>query len=331
ITAATSSVTISGVTYTKAESGVILTATRTSGDSLTPGNSSAFTVNPGALDHFAISAISSPQTAGTAITGITLTAQDANNNTATSFTTTVAYSGTAGITGTSAAFTLGVLSGVSVTPTVAGNNLTFIVTGSSKTGTATIATINPGAIASYSVTATTPQTRGTAFPVTVTAKDSNGNTVTTDSSTQVTMTSSTTNVQFTGNPATLSSGTFTISALDNYFENVTLTATDGNTKTGTSSSIAVNPLNGDFASKVTGNWNATATWSNFVSGAWANATTTPTSTTTGEISIQGGFTVTVSASVSVPLSLFVVNSGSIVSISSGQTLTVGNGQANGVI
>src|ERR1019366_866227 len=35
----------------------------------------------GALDHFAISAIASPQTAGTAITGITLTAQDVNNNT----------------------------------------------------------------------------------------------------------------------------------------------------------------------------------------------------------------------------------------------------------
>jgi len=331
ITAGSSSVTISGVTYTKAESGVILTATRTSGDSLTAGNSGAFTVNPGALDHFAISAISSPQTAGTAITGITLTAQDVNNNTATSFTTTVAYSGTAGITGTSAAFTLGVLSGVSVTPTVAGNNLTFIVTGSSKTGTAMIATINPGAIASYSVTATTPQTRGTAFPVTVTAKDSNGNTVTTDSSTQVTMTSSTTNVQFTGNPATLSSGTFTISALDNYFENVTLTATDGNTKTGTSSSIAVNPLNGDFASRASAAWSATTTWSNFNGTAWINATTVPTSTTTGEISIQGGFTVTVGASTSVPLSLFVVNSGSTVSIGSGFTLTVGNGLANGVI
>ncbi|HAO78392.1 MAG TPA: hypothetical protein DCQ92_05330 [Verrucomicrobia subdivision 3 bacterium] len=100
--------------------------------------------SPGALDHFAISAISSPKTAGTAITGITLTAQDANSNTVTSFVSTVAYSGTAGITGTSASFTSGVLSGVSVTPTVAGSGLTFIVTGSSKTGTATITTVNKG-------------------------------------------------------------------------------------------------------------------------------------------------------------------------------------------
>ena len=91
----------------------------------------------GALDHFDISTITSPQTVGTAITGITLTAKDANNNTVTSFTGTVDYTGTAGITGTSASFTSGVLSGVSVTPILYGNTRTFIVTGTGKTGTAT--------------------------------------------------------------------------------------------------------------------------------------------------------------------------------------------------
>ena len=45
ITAGNSSVTISGVTYSKAESGIVLTATRTSGDSLAAGNSGAFTMN----------------------------------------------------------------------------------------------------------------------------------------------------------------------------------------------------------------------------------------------------------------------------------------------
>jgi hypothetical protein len=112
----------------------------------------AQTVVPGPLDHFAISTISSPQTAGTAITGITLTAQDVNNNTVTSFVSTVAYSGTAGITGTSATFTAGVLSSVSVTPTFSGTSLTFVVTGSTKTGTATITTINPGAPTAISAT-----------------------------------------------------------------------------------------------------------------------------------------------------------------------------------
>ncbi len=97
---------------------------------------------PGPVDHFGIAPISSPQTVGTPITGITLTAQDASNQTATGFTGTVTFGGTAGVTGTSASFVAGVLSGVSVTPTVAGNNLTLTVNdGASHTGFATITTI----------------------------------------------------------------------------------------------------------------------------------------------------------------------------------------------
>jgi predicted RecA/RadA family phage recombinase len=49
ITAGTSSVTVSGVLYNRAQSGVSITATRTSGDSLTAGTSSTFTVSPAAL------------------------------------------------------------------------------------------------------------------------------------------------------------------------------------------------------------------------------------------------------------------------------------------
>ncbi|MGA1379803.1 MAG: beta strand repeat-containing protein, partial [Chitinophagaceae bacterium] len=121
----------------------------------------------GALDHFAISSISSPQTAGTAITGVTLTAQDVYNNTVTSFTGTVTYSGTAGITGTSGTFTAGQLTGVSITPTSAGSSKTFIVTGGSpsKTGTATF-DVNaggtpPSGLAYPSSTQTTYGTSGT--------------------------------------------------------------------------------------------------------------------------------------------------------------------------
>ena len=96
---------------------------------------------PGPLDHFAISAIGSPQTVGTPITGITLTAQDASNATITSFSGTVTFGGTGGFTGTSATFTAGVLNSVSVTPTVAGSNLTFTVSDSGKSGSTTITTI----------------------------------------------------------------------------------------------------------------------------------------------------------------------------------------------
>src|SRR5439155_10784681 len=49
INAGSSSVTISGVIYDKAESGVVLTATRASGDSLTAGDSAPFTVNTPAM------------------------------------------------------------------------------------------------------------------------------------------------------------------------------------------------------------------------------------------------------------------------------------------
>jgi fibronectin-binding autotransporter adhesin len=97
---------------------------------------------PGPVDHFEISAIASPQTVGTAITGITITAQDASNQTATSFTGTVTFGGTGGFSGTSASFTAGVLSGVSVTPTTAGDNLTLTVDdGAGHTGSTVIATI----------------------------------------------------------------------------------------------------------------------------------------------------------------------------------------------
>lgn len=93
---------------------------------------------PGPVDHFALSAINLTQTVGTAITGITITAQDAANLTATSFNGTVNFAGTAGITGTSASFVDGILTGVSVTPTVEGSDLTLTVDdGSSHTGSAT--------------------------------------------------------------------------------------------------------------------------------------------------------------------------------------------------
>jgi hypothetical protein len=75
----TNSVTISGVTYNKAESGISIKATQTSGSpSLTANTSNAFTVNPGAATHLVISAIST-QTAGAGF-DVTVTSADANGN-----------------------------------------------------------------------------------------------------------------------------------------------------------------------------------------------------------------------------------------------------------
>ncbi|MCH7226976.1 Ig-like domain-containing protein [Haloferula sp. A504] len=99
---------------------------------------------PGPVDHFTISAITSPQTVGVPITGITITAQDVSDATVTDFTGTVTFGGTGGFSGTSANFVDGVLSGVSVTPTVAGSDLTFTVDdGAGHTGSTTIALIDP--------------------------------------------------------------------------------------------------------------------------------------------------------------------------------------------
>ena len=90
ITAGTNQVTINGVTYTKAESGVVLTATRTSGDNLTPGDSAAFTVNPGAPSTLAFTTQPGNATAGGIIPGPpTVTVRDSSGNTVTSSTASI--------------------------------------------------------------------------------------------------------------------------------------------------------------------------------------------------------------------------------------------------
>jgi hypothetical protein len=94
ITAGNNSVTVSGVTYTKAESGVSVAAACTGGSILTADNSSSFTVNPGAYNRLqllmqgetaapgtATGKTSSPvaQTVGTAF-AVTVNSVDANWN-----------------------------------------------------------------------------------------------------------------------------------------------------------------------------------------------------------------------------------------------------------
>ena len=108
-------------------------------------------------------------------------------------------------------------------------------------------TVNPATIGSYTVTAGSPQGTAAPFSTTVTAKDAFGNTVTSDNSTVVTLTSSTGNAQFDSdgngtygdNTKTLASGTFNITTKDDVTETVTLTATSSGGNTGTSSPITI--------------------------------------------------------------------------------------------
>jgi autotransporter-associated beta strand protein len=166
IPAGSSSVTISGATYDTAQAGVSVRAVNTGG-SLATGTSAPFVVNP-AADHFVISGIATLQTAGTPITGFTITAQDAGNNTLTSFYGTVTFGGTAGGTGTSPQFTAGVCTTATVTPLAAGTNLTITVSDAlGHTGSTLITSLYPGPVNQFWILPATIATATAGAPLTV--------------------------------------------------------------------------------------------------------------------------------------------------------------------
>ena len=239
-------------TYTDTKSGTP-TITAQSG-SLTSGTQQE-TVNPGALDHFAVSNPGTV-TAGTAFTTTTITAQDANNNTVTGYTGTVDLTETgAGAGGTvspatTGAFSGGVLANPSLTLTKAatsGVTLTAIDHGGTKTGVSGTFAVNAGALDHFVVSNPGTVTAGTAFTTTtITAQDANNNTVTGYTGT-VDLTETGAGAGGTVSPAT--TGAFSGGVLANpsltltkaATSGVTLTAIDhGGTKTGVSGTFAVN-------------------------------------------------------------------------------------------
>ena len=91
IAAGTNQTTISGVTYTTAESGVVLTASRTSGDPLTSADSAPVTVDPGAAAKLAFIAQPGNAIAGNVIPGTpTVSVQDNFGNLVGSSTASIA-------------------------------------------------------------------------------------------------------------------------------------------------------------------------------------------------------------------------------------------------
>lgn len=100
------------------------------------GDAIYLTYDPLPLSAFAITGISTIVGVNVAISGVLLKAVDANGTTVAAFTSNATYGGTAGITGTSANFTAGVLT-VSLTPTSVGSAKTLTVTNGSISGTAT--------------------------------------------------------------------------------------------------------------------------------------------------------------------------------------------------
>jgi hypothetical protein len=151
----------------------------------------------GALTQFVVATIGT-QTAGTAFTITTITAEDAAGNTVTTLTGTVALTETGGGAGgtvspaTSGSFVLGVLTNQSVTLTKAGSGVTITATNGS-TGSSAAFLVNPGTAAKLQVLmpgetaaagsttgktgSPSTQTAGVAVTVTVNAVDANWNLV----------------------------------------------------------------------------------------------------------------------------------------------------------
>lgn len=142
------------------------------------GSSNTFSVTPSNVDHFVISPIPDPQTAGLGF-GINIRAVDANGNTVTSF------SGTCGLvdeTGTGTPNTVHFSAGQwngneTITRSLIGNSLT--VTGGGKSGTSNSFDVRPAAAQSFEIGLIgSPKNAGIGFPITITAKDAFGNTAT---------------------------------------------------------------------------------------------------------------------------------------------------------
>jgi hypothetical protein len=153
ILAGTSQVTIDGATYTKAESGVVLTATRSSGDNLSSGDSTAFTVNPGVASALAFTTQPGNAPAGTSLPGPpTVAVRDSFGNNVTSSTASI----TVGI-GTNPAG--GILGGTTTRSAVSGvagfTDLVISQTGTGYTLTASSAGLTAANSSAFSITAPT--------------------------------------------------------------------------------------------------------------------------------------------------------------------------------
>jgi hypothetical protein len=91
-----------------------------------------------AVNFFQISGMPPSVSMGASVTDLTITAMSAADTVATDFNGTVTFGGTAGVSGTSSSFVNGVLSGVSITPSISGNALSFTVDdGAGHTGSVT--------------------------------------------------------------------------------------------------------------------------------------------------------------------------------------------------
>jgi hypothetical protein len=223
-----------------------ITATDTVNGSIT-GSQAGITVTEGAATHFIVSGYPASTIAGTSH-NVTVTAKDAFGNTATAYAGTVHFSSTDGAAVLPANTTLtagtGTFAATLRTAPTQSIVATDTVTGS-ITGSQAGITVTPETAATLVVTASTPQTAGATFTVTVTAKDAFDNTATGYTGT-VQLTSSDgaailpANHPFTGGEAGVHAFTG-VTLVTAGSSTVTATDTGNGTITGATGPITVNP------------------------------------------------------------------------------------------
>ncbi len=138
-------------------------------------NSGSITVNPGALHHFAFAAIAA-QTVGAAF-NVSITAQDANDNTVTSFSGTVGLTTTAGTISpiVSSTFSGGVRTeSVALSQAGNGKTITATKTGGLETGTSPSFTVTPAVSALTVSTSADPSPTGSNVTFTAVVSSSAG-------------------------------------------------------------------------------------------------------------------------------------------------------------
>jgi len=212
---------------------------KNSGDAQT-GNSNNFQVTSGVLDHFVFEMISSPQTAGVPF-NITITAQDADSNTVTSFSDIATLSdGTGTIEPTNTgSFVNGIWNG-EVTIIEYSNNNKIAITKEGKAGESNSFTVSNNSLDHFVIEdIVSPQIAGTPFAISITAKDEYENDVLNYSS--LPNLSDSTDTIFPTQTDLFTNGKWTGNVKITKSQNDVRITVEDNGKTGRSNSFNVNP------------------------------------------------------------------------------------------
>ncbi|MDR3741939.1 MAG: MBG domain-containing protein, partial [Terracidiphilus sp.] len=207
ITAGSSSVIITGVTYTKAESILKITATASGGNTMTAATSSAITVQPGAANKLVLGQAPTTTTAGSAFSpAIVVDVEDANGNVVTTDSSTVTLTITNGyfsgsVTTATATAVSGVATFTGLTPITAGTTETVKATDGTLTSvTSSAFTVNAAALNKLAFTNTAISTTvGTCSVFTLQSQDQYGNAKTVSGSTTVNLSTSSSGGHFYSN------------------------------------------------------------------------------------------------------------------------------------